>query len=72
MIFSNVNDINRCKEIVKKEFIRRNIGVNDDILNKITEDIMNISYSKGGGYSDKVIHCFAETYIEEEFYKKYL
>ena len=39
---------------------------------KITKDIMNISYSKGGDYSDMIIQRYAETYIEEGFYKKYL
>jgi hypothetical protein len=33
---------------------------------------MNISYSKGGDYSDKIIQSFAETYVEKGFYKKFI
>ena len=33
---------------------------------------MNISYSKGGDYSDTIIQRYAETYIEKGFYKEYL
>jgi len=72
MIFSNTNDINRCTEIVKNELIRCNVNVSEEILNKITGDIMDISYSKGGDYSDKIIQSFAETYVEKQLYKKFL
>ena len=51
MIFSNPNDISRCTEIVRKELLKNNVNVNEKVLNKITLDIMNISYSKGAGYS---------------------
>ena len=33
---------------------------------------MNITYAKGGSYSYDIVQCFAETYVEEEFYKKFL
>ena len=59
MLFSSANDYKRCKEIVRKKLSQRNICVSDDVLDKITEDVMNIT-------------CFAETYVEEEFYKKFL
>lgn len=72
MVFSNSKDIRNCTEIVKKELLKNNVNVSDDILNKITLDVMNISYSKGGDYSNKVIQSFAETYVEEGFYKKFI
>lgn len=72
MIFSNQNDIMRCTEIVRKELLKYNVDVNDETLNKITVDIMNISYSKGGDYSNMIIQSFAETYVEEGFYKKFI
>ena len=50
----------------------KNIIVDRDVLNKITIDIMNISYAKGGSYSEKTIKCFATTYIEDSLYKKFL
>jgi hypothetical protein len=72
MIFADQKDILRCTEIIRDELNKKNINVDEKILNKITVDIMNISYSKGGDYSNDIIRSFAETYIEEEFYKKFL
>ncbi|WMJ23166.1 hypothetical protein RBG61_00480 [Paludicola sp. MB14-C6] len=72
MLFANQNDIIRCSEIVRKELTKNNIAVNDNVVNKIAIDVMDISYSKGGDYSDSVIQSFAETYIEEGFYKKFI
>ena len=51
MLFSSANDYKRCTEIVRKELSQRNICVSDDVLDKITEDVMNITYAKGGSYS---------------------
>jgi hypothetical protein len=72
MVFMDSKDIRNCTEIVKKELLKKNVNVSNDILNKITLDIMNISYSKGGDYSIKVMQSFAETYVEEGFYKKFI
>ncbi|MEG0979909.1 MAG: hypothetical protein RSE39_07755 [Oscillospiraceae bacterium] len=72
MIFSDDSDIKRCTKIVEEELVKNNVNVNDETLNKITLDIMNISYSKGGDYSDNIIQSFAETYVEEGFYKKFI
>lgn len=72
MVFTDSKDIRNCTEIVKKELLKNKVNVNDDILNKITLDVMNISYSKGGDYSEKIIQSFAETYVEEGFYKKFI
>ncbi len=72
MLFSKKDDFNRCSEIVKKKLQRKNIDVNDAELKKITENIMNISYAKGGDYSREIIDSFADTYIEHGLYKKYL
>mgnify|MGYP001119264671 FL=1 len=72
MLFSQGDDFSRCFEIVKKELQGKNIVVKDNILKRITEDIMNISYAKGGDYSREIIYSFANTYIERGLYKKYL
>jgi len=72
VIFSDENDILRCTEIVKDELTKKNINVDEVVMNKITLDIMNISYSKGGDYSNDIIQSFAETYVEEGSYKKFL
>lgn len=71
MLYASDDDIVRCTEIVKKELMKKNVDFNDDILKKITLDIMGISYSKGGDYSDSIIHSYAKIYIEEDFYKKF-
>ena len=47
MIFAKREDVDRCAEIVRAELEKRDGKINNDILNKITEDIMNISYAKG-------------------------
>ena len=46
MLFSNANDYKMCTEIVRKELSQRNICVSDDVLDKITEDVMNIHMQK--------------------------
>lgn len=72
MLFANQNDILRCTEIVRKVLTINNLNVSDGVLNKIVIDVMEISYSKGGDYSDFIIQSFAETYIEEGFYKEFI
>ncbi len=72
MLFSNDSDYKRCVEIVRRELSKRNVCVSEDTLDKITEDVMNITYAKGGSYLSDIVQCFAETYVEEEFYKKFL
>lgn len=72
MAFIDSNDIRDCTEIVRKELLKINVNVNDEILNMITKDVMNISYSKGGDSFEKIIKSFAETYIKEGFYKKFI
>ena len=72
MLYAQEKDIERCIEIVKTELVKEDIHFNSEILREITIDIMNISYSKGGSYANNVIKSFAETYVEEGFYKKFI
>lgn len=72
MLYANKDDIERCVKIVKSQLSKANVNVDEKVLKKITEDIMNISYSKGGSYTDNVIERFSETYIKDGFYKKFL
>ncbi len=72
MQFSKRDDFNRCSEIVRKKLQGKNIVVKDAELKRITEDIMNISYAKGGDYSREIIDSFADTYIEHGLYKTIL
>lgn len=66
---TNADDFRRCCEIVKKELYKRDVVINENILEKITEDIMNVSISKGGDFADKTIQSIAEVYIAKELYK---
>ena len=71
MIFANESDINRCKIIVEELLKKAGVAINSKLLESVTMDIMNISYSKGGDYSDEIIKSFAEVYISREKYKKF-
>jgi len=72
MLYAQEKDIERCMKIVESELAKGNVVVDGKTLKEITIDIMNISYSKGGGYSNDIIKSFAETYVEEGFYKKFI
>ncbi|MBD5506835.1 MAG: hypothetical protein HDR05_01940 [Lachnospiraceae bacterium] len=72
MIFSTGKDYRRCTEIVRKELAKRNVKVKGVTLRKITKDVMNISYAKGGDYSNEIIFEFARAYVEHGLYKKFL
>lgn len=72
MIFATGNDFRRCTEIVRKELAKMNVTVEDVTLKKITKDVMNISYAKGGDYSNEIILEFARAYVEHGLYKQYL
>lgn len=65
MVYVDKNDIERCKKIVKEEILKKNKELNGISLEEITIDIMNISYSKGGDYSEDIIRSFAMVYIDE-------
>ena len=71
MVFAKREDVDRCVAIVRVELEKRDGKINNDILNKITEDIMDIAYSKGGDYSEKIFRKFVETYVENGLHKKY-
>ena len=71
MLFSSANDYKRCTEIVRKELSQRNICVSDDVLDKITEDVMNITYAKGGSYSYDIVQCFAKHMWKKSFIKNF-
>ncbi len=65
MVYADSNVIERCKKIVKEELLKKNKNLNNISLDKITIEIMNISYSKGGDYSEDIIRSFAMVYIDE-------
>jgi len=71
-MFYTEEDIKRCYKIVNNELRKHNIVLDEEVIKKITTDIMNISYSKGGDYSNDVIQSFAEAYIADRLYKKFI
>lgn len=71
MIYATDKDVERCTEIIHEQLLEKEIIVDDKLLESITVDIMIISYSTGGDYSNKVITRYAESYIERGLYKKF-
>ncbi len=65
MVYADLNDIERCKKIIKEELLKKNKILNHISLDEITIKIMNISYSKGGDYSEEIIRSFAKVYIDK-------
>jgi len=72
MQYSTIEDLKRAECIVRKEFALLMIVADDEATKKIAEEIMDISYSKGGDYSEVVISSFAHVYFQEGMYKKIL
>jgi hypothetical protein len=72
MLYATEMDIIRCQGIVKEKLQKKNISCKDNrVIKDITIDIMNISYSKGGDYSNLVIETFTESYIERKMYERF-
>ncbi len=55
MLFLQRADFSRCSKIVREKLQGKNIVVKDVELKRITEDIMNFSYAKGGDYSREIV-----------------
>ena len=52
-----VEDFNRCKEIILS------LGITENI-DEVTENVLAITYAKGGGFTKDILLEFAKTYIE--------
>lgn len=65
-------DYLRCVDIVRKELTRRNILVDENVLERIVQDVLNISYAKGGGCSNEIVEGFAAGYIGKGLHRKFL
>jgi hypothetical protein len=72
VLYANEKDISRCMVIVRTLLKHHKVEVGEDNLRRITIEIMNISYSTGGDYSDDIIKSYAESYVEEKHYEKFL
>lgn len=71
-IYATYSDIKRCSNNIKKFMDKEVIKNTEEQLILITIDIMNISYSHGGDYSDDIISKFSEGYFDSKLYSKYL
>ncbi len=71
MNYTTNDNIILCENTINKLLIEANVFVKKSVLTKIALDIMNISYAKGGDYSEKTIKKFAKIYIEQGLYKKF-
>lgn len=72
MLYANEKDIKRCQSSVREMLKNKEINLSEEIIKKVTRDIMNISYSTGGDYSDSVITSYTKSYIEKMMYQKFL
>jgi hypothetical protein len=72
MLYATEKDINRCQGIVEEQLKKKSIICKENrVIRDITIDIINISYSKGGDYSNLIIETFTESYIEKKMYEKF-
>lgn len=71
-IYSSNYDLNRCSDIVKEFLRKENIRCTDEQITSITKDIMNISYSLGGDYSNSVIRSLSKDYFDNRRYTKHI
>ena len=61
--YATSNDIARCKRIIEHQLSENSIVVDSKEIDKLTIEIMDLAYAKGGSYSDKTIEQFAKVYI---------
>ncbi len=61
--YATSNDIARCKRIIERQLSENSIVVDSIEIDKLTIEIMDLAYAKGGSYSDKTIEQFAKVYI---------
>ena len=61
--YATSNDIVRCKRIIERQLSENSIVVDSKEIDKLTIEIMDLAYAKGGSYSDKTIEQFAKVYI---------
>ena len=60
--YATSNDIARCKRIIERQLSENSIVVDSIEIDKLTIEIMDLAYAKGGSYSDKTIEQFAKVY----------
>ncbi|MBI9015485.1 MAG: hypothetical protein JEZ08_24840 [Clostridiales bacterium] len=72
MMFVKESDKVRCSSIVLNEIETLDLQVLKNFIKEISEEILNISYSKGGDYTESMLSAFAAGYFGKEMYKKYL
>ena len=66
MYMATEEDIARTKKIIL-ELIDRKVVFDSIELQKLTEEILNISYSIGGGYDEGTIRQIAQVKIKAMF-----
>jgi len=61
--YATSNDIARCKRIIERQLSENSIVVDSKEIDKLTIEIMDLAYAKGGSYSDKTIEQFTKVYM---------
>lgn len=57
-------DKERSKKIISEEFQKCNIHISDDELDEKVVEVLNISYSIGGGYGENTIRKLIQSLIK--------
>ena len=52
--YATSNDIARCKRVIERQLRKHSIVVDSKELDKLTIEIMDLAYAKGGTYYNKV------------------
>jgi hypothetical protein len=68
--YATDQDLKRCINIIEDYIEELTLSLSKDQTQAITIDIMNISYSHGGDYSDEIIHKYTESYFDSNLHLK--
>ena len=69
--YATEEDIKNSMSIVKAEIDKNEIIMTEEELQRLTIDVMSVSYSRGGGYSSAEIKSYIGIYITRKWYKEF-
>ncbi len=61
-------DIERVKRVIEEQFKKNNKDAYKSSIDKIAEEVLNTSYSIGGGYDEGTIRKIVESYIKRDIF----
>ena len=60
-------DLDLSKRVIEEEFKKNGKIINESELDKTSEDVLNVSYSIGGGYDEITIRKIVQSLIKRKF-----